>query len=178
MLSLGLTGLLMAAGATAQVPAGAECGVQDRVQDQEDLWRSLLDASLRRDPGARRMLEDAAARPASEAVGSLAEILLDEWDVAPSHASMKTARLVHYVPPSFAELELEGSRRASPLVIVFGEVTAVGRAEKPRVHHSSGVEAVDRRCVDSFLRRRYRPARDENRFLRSEVSIICHVHLR
>jgi hypothetical protein len=57
--------------------------------DAKGLWQYLLDCAERHTPQCRAQVERVAARTSQiEAVGRLATVLLQEWELEPMHASL------------------------------------------------------------------------------------------
>lgn len=146
----------------------------------ESLWNELLSCAEARTQDCKQLITDTIARSAEdEPSRRLATILLEEWELPPSSASLARARRV-YVPipaPEDARLLLPSSFE-SVLIVVSGVVTPDGTVEDVVLLRPSRFDALNTLVADAFSRALYRPARSGRGFVAQRVEFLYRLEPR
>ena len=141
-------------------------------------WAQLLELALRQSPEAKETLLSLAPNASSGPHRKLVQVLLEEWELESTAPTLSQPRIVHAPKPDYSDLnEASLPLLKTPLVVATGEVTVLGAVENVELQSATGVEEIDRRCLEAFERWLFRPARGKGRYKRGKAGITCHVHL-
>jgi len=147
--------------------------------DEQNVWRALLQAALDKTPEDRELVERMAKDPPSEAVGSLAKVLLEEWTLPPTAEKLRRPRIVYASKPDFSDLVGSSIPPAkSSVVVATAEVTPLGHVQNVQLIIATEVEEIDERCLRAFKQWRYRPARGDHGYESSNAGATCHINLQ
>lgn len=149
-------------------------------EQPRSLWNELLSCAEAHTQNCEQLIaETIATRAEEEPVRQLATILLDEWELSPSSASLARARRV-YVPipaPEEARSLLPPSFE-SVFIVVSGVVAADGTVEDVVVLRPSRYDALNSLVADAFSRALYRPARSRRGFVAQRVELFYRLEPR
>jgi hypothetical protein len=148
--------------------------------DAKGLWQYLLDCAERHTPQCRAQVERVAARTSQiEAVGRLATVLLQEWELEPMHASLLRARRVWIPFPDSEEVrDLLPSQFDAPIIVLSGVVLPDGRVKDAILMRASNYPELNARVLCAFSRGLYRPAWATEGFVSQRVEFLYRLEPR
>lgn len=149
-------------------------------EHSSDLWRELLTCGEQRTSDCRASIVRVAEHaPHSEPASKLARILLEEWDLQPSHPSLARARKVFVPLPTLEEARaLLPTEFESVTIVVSGVITPEGRVKNVTLLRASKYEELNERIAEAFSRARYRPAWGRNGFIFQRVEYLYRLEPR
>ena len=145
--------------------------------EPSQLWLDLLQAGLEKTVVGKALVEEIAERPPAELEGALAKVLLEEWDLPLAAEELEQPRVIAAPEPDYSDL-IGRVQLKSAVAAAAGQVSPTGTVENVELKIGTGVEEIDRRCLEAFSRWRYRPARSECGNVKSTVAVTCLVHPR
>jgi len=137
------------------------------------LWNYVLALSLERSQSAKTDLEEILAKEKlEEPVKRLTNLVLEEWELPPSHE-----RLTSPYPVWSPKLRLDGLDIERPLVVVLGLVKADGSFLPGEIKVSSGNPEVDKRCLDTAKKALFRPARRGKSYVEGRAGLSFNLYI-
>lgn len=127
---------------------------------EDQTWDRLLQSALDHTAGDRAYVERVAKDAAlSERIRRLAALLLEEWDLDPTHSRLLQPRLVWAPEADLRKIPPESRKRIAPFVIVQGVVGQDGKFQAPHLKASAGSPAADEVALQAARQAAFRPAR-------------------
>lgn len=151
---------------------GCDRVVQVESSPADSPWSNVLKLALVRTPAAKANIEGILREADSEAVETLAKIVLEEWKLPLGDPLLSQARPV-WAPA----VDVTGQKVKRPVVVIVGDVTPEGGFEKLKVKMASGNKQVDRLCLAAAKKARFRPATEQSRYVTSTAALTFHFHL-
>lgn len=177
MRALILTPLLLLGCGTASARAVDAAAPDCRSLGEQ--WDRLLLLNLRHDLSALEEVRELKRAADCEAVGGLADVILQEWYYSQSDERLHRPRIVAQPPMVGSEIKDRLSANVqAQIVVIQGRVDPCGKTKAPELLSQSEYEEVNSAAKAAFLKALYRPARRGGEYVPAEVQLVYRLDVQ